>query len=282
MIIENDGGDKGSAAGYGLEEYFVQEDDDSYSSGGKRKRGKKGRRKKNKKGSKKIYKKMAPVFIGLGGLKLVLYHLFLKKIAFFSFFSFLLSKASFILASLVALKQFFHAPTQHRSSESNKLEVVHIPIRKFRNNKDNKDKDSYYDESKFIPITFAPETVFDTTPFYNNFPYNENNPETFASSEENANGNFDGKFNDQFGEDWNGKFEDFKFDDWDGKFGDTLKTKQGNKLNGKFQQDFKDFTDEDGGKFKDIYNEHFDDNVDRSDGNVEKNFYKNHVQSPFV
>lgn len=140
---------------------------------------------------KKTFKKMAPIMFGLGGMKLLLYHLVMKKMAFFTFLSFVLSKISFILASLVALKQFFHTPTQHRASDSSKLEVVHIPIRKLRQNKQ-KEKDSYYDESQFIPVTFQPET----TPFYYDFPYAKHRPETFTSSEEDFDSNLDGKFNE--------------------------------------------------------------------------------------
>lgn len=174
---------------------------------------------------------MTPIFIGLGAMKLLMYHLILKKMAFVTFISFLLSKISFVLASLVALKQFFHSPSQHRSVENNKLEVVHIPVRKLRNHK-HKEKDAYYDESQFIPVTFEPETVFDTTPFYQDFPYRERNPETFTHSEEDFNGNFDDNVNE-------------------------------------------------------IYNEHFRDKQlssfdDRSDTHDEKNYYKNHVHSPFV
>lgn len=151
--------------------------------------------------------------------------------ALFSFISFILSKVSFILASLVALKQFFHTPSHHRSAESNKLEVVHIPIRKF-NSKKHKDKDWIDDEeSQFIPVTFSPDTVYDTTPFppfYYNIPQSENEPITFDSDEE----TFDEKFSEN-----------------------------------------------------EIYNEHFKDSpplFDRNDQYTEKNFYKNHVHSPFA
>lgn len=222
-IVEN-GGKPGSIGGFTVQEYY---EDDSYQRG---KRGK-GKKKGHKK-VKKAFKKMTPILFGLGGMKLLFYHLALKKMAFFTFLSFLLSKISFILASLVALKQFFHAPTQHRAADSNKLEVVHIPIRKLRHNK-HKEKDAYYDESQFIPVTFQPET----TPFFYDFPYGEIHPETFTSSEEDfedsQNGNFNGNLN-----------------------------------------------------VNEIYNEHFSDklsgSLDRSDTQNEKNYYKNHVHSPFV
>lgn len=181
---------------------------------------------------------MGPVLAVLAGLKLLAYHLLMKKMALVTFFSFLLSKISFILASLVALKQFFQSPTHHRSqTDSNKLEVVHIPINHHREHK-YKEKDAYYDESQFVPVTSQPETVYDTTPFYNNFPYRGNAPETFTSSEEDFNGNFDGKFDDNLNE---------------------LYNKHYNKNN---------FADDS-----------FD---DRKDAVNEKNFYKNHVHSPFV
>jgi hypothetical protein len=163
----------------------------------------------------------------------------MKKMALFSFFSFILSKVSFILASLVALKQFFHTPTHHRSADSNKLEVVHIPI---HHRKKQKEKDWIYDEeSQFIPVTYSPDAFFDTTtpypPYYYNFPQNDNKPETVESDEENIDGNFDGKFIGKYSE-------------------------------------------------NDIYNEHFKDSLpssfDRADDYTEKNYYKNHVHSPFV
>lgn len=180
-IVGNEGQHPGSIGGFGIEEYF---ENDSYESG------KKGRGKKKNKKNKKM-KKFRPILFGLAGMKMLLYHLILKKMAFFTFLSFLLSKISFILASLVALKQFFHTPTQHRSHEGNKLEVVHIPIRKLRQNK-HQEKDSYYDESQFIPVTFPPET----TPFFFDFPYSENNPETFTSSEEDFDSHLNGRFSD--------------------------------------------------------------------------------------
>lgn len=133
---------------------------------------------------------------------MLMYHLLLKKMAIFSFLSFILSKISFVLASLVALKQFFHTPTHHRSADNNKLEVVHIPIRKF--NKKKKESDWIYDEeSQFIPVTYSPDAVFNTTPyppFYYNIPQDDNEPETFESDDENVEGNFDGKFNGKFSE----------------------------------------------------------------------------------
>lgn len=107
----------------------------------------------------------------------------------------------------------------HRSSDSNKLEVVHIPIRKA--NKKPKDSDWEFDESQLIPVTFSPD--LETTPlpsFYYKYPNDETEPISFESDDENE------------------------------KFSDN-----------------------------DIYNEHF---KNRNDEYTEKNFYKNHVHSPFI
>lgn len=103
-----------------------------YVSGGKKK-GKKGKRKggkKGQKGYKKYMKKMTPIALCILALKMLLQHFFLKKIALLSTLSFLLSKTSFILSSLLALKQMFHSGHQEKSDSGSKLEVVHIPIRK--------------------------------------------------------------------------------------------------------------------------------------------------------
>jgi hypothetical protein len=156
-----------------------------------------------------------------------MYHLLLKKMALFSFLSFVLSKISFILASLVALKQFFHTPSMHRSADSNKLEVVHIPIRKKQ-----KDKEWIDDEeSQLIPVTFSPSETTPFPPFFYKHPYSDNEPISFDSEDE----NYEGYNSDKLSE-------------------------------------------------NDIYNEHFKDSLqfDRNDEYTEKNFYKNHVHSPFI
>lgn len=147
----------------------------------KKKGGRKKGRKKNKVG-KIHYKKLQPYIYAVIGMKLLLYKLLLKKFAFFSVASFILSKISFILASLVALKQFFQQPSHHRSADNNKLEVVHIPIRK------EKTSHKYYpesewEESRFVPITFAPDQIYDTTPYYH-YNKNSNNQQDFNESPE--------------------------------------------------------------------------------------------------
>lgn len=247
----------------------------------KRGKGKKGKRKK--KGSKKIYKKMQPFIIGLGGLKLVLYHLFLKKMALTTALSFILSKVSFVLATLVALKQFFHAPVHHRSSDSSKLEVVHIPIKKYHGHHSDKD----YDESQFIPVTFSPDTEFNTTPFYYDFPYSEHNPGTFFSSDEELKGTFDGKFNEDFGQfsstNFDGKFDDSKFkqnfDDekfkqnFDGKFAGNFDTKFSENFDEKFGENHDaKFSNNFDGKFGQIHGEVFDEKLTPLDGKFGDSF----------
>lgn len=216
-------------------------------------RGKKGKGKRKKlKGSKKIFKKMQPILIGLGGLKLVLYHLFLKKMALATAISFVLSKVSFVLATLVALKQFFHTPTHHRSGDSSKLEVVHIPIKKFNGHYNDKD----YDESQFIPVTFPPDIEY-TTPFYQDFPYGDNQPGTFFSSDEDFKGSFDGKFNEEFGKFGTSFDEKFK-SNFDGKFRDNFDGKFSGKFSDNFDGKISDTFDvkvNHGGKFGKVFDE---------------------------
>lgn len=147
---------------------------------------------------------------GMGGLKLILDHFLLKKLAFFSFFSFILSKISFILATLVALKQFFHNSGGHSRAENNKLEVIHIPIKKFVKKHPSED----WDESKIIPITFSsnshrPSSSSTTEMPYFTFPSHD----PYISSEEN--------FNDEFVPKVNGAGE-FNFDSTGTAFGDEF------------------------------------------------------------
>jgi hypothetical protein len=165
----------------------VQEFDDQGGKKGKRK-GKKNKRKKNKKG---ILKKMKPFAYGVGGLKLLFDHFLLKKLFALSVFNFFLSKVSFILATLVALKQFFHNPGGHSRAESSKLELLAIPVKKHKS----KYKEShFFDESKVVPITYPSDMELlntpETTPAYFTYPSHNNG---FISSEEEA---FNDLFND--------------------------------------------------------------------------------------
>lgn len=191
VIIEKDG-DKGIGS-LGLSDYFIELEDENVS-GGKRKHGKRKQRKKSK-GKKKL-KKFMPIFLGLGGLKLLMYHFFIKKMAFFSFLSFILSKISFVLATLVALKHFFHTPQHQERTEKNKIEVVHIPFSKFRQGDRDIENDNYYEESQFIPVTFEAEpNVESTTSFNIDLPYNGRYREnSFISSEERYNENSQNQF----------------------------------------------------------------------------------------
>lgn len=118
--------------------------------------------------------------LGVAALKMILDHFLLKKLAFFSFFTFMLSKISFILATLVALKQFFHNSGGHSRAESNKLEVIHIPIKKFKNNHPSEE----WDESKIVPMTFSGNShgsPSSTASPYFTYPSHD----SFISSEEN-------------------------------------------------------------------------------------------------
>lgn len=139
-------------------------------------------RRKGKKKSKKFYKKMLPAFLAFGAMKLMLFHFLIKKALFISFGAFALSTISFVLASLVAAKQFFSTPTQHKNTDSHQVEIVQIPIRKHR---DNKPFETDYDESKLIPVTFEPETSVETK--VSDLPYKKPT-ETFISSEEDFKG----------------------------------------------------------------------------------------------
>ncbi|KAG5671889.1 hypothetical protein PVAND_002058 [Polypedilum vanderplanki] len=159
--------------------YEYIEVDDFEDQGGKRRR-RRGKKNKRKKGKKGFIKKMKPFAYGVGGLKLLFDHFLLKKLFFLSVFNFFLSKVSFILATLVALKQFFHNPSGHSRAESHKVEVLAIPVKKHKS----KFKEShFFDESKIVPITFQSELETpETTPAYFTYPSHGG----FISSEEEA------------------------------------------------------------------------------------------------
>lgn len=154
-----------------------EDDDDNYSN----KKGRKGKKRKKNKGSKKIYKHIRPIMYGVAGLKLIMDHFLLKKLAFFSFFSFMLSKIAFILSTLVALKQFFHNSGGHSRAESNKLEVIHIPIKKFTKKSP---YDADWDESKIIPITYSSDSLKSDKPTTSSPYFTYPSHESFISSEE--------------------------------------------------------------------------------------------------
>uniref|UniRef100_A0A182LSW4 Uncharacterized protein n=1 Tax=Anopheles culicifacies TaxID=139723 RepID=A0A182LSW4_9DIPT len=113
-------------------------DDGSYSISieeGGHKKGKKGKkdkkhRKHKRKGWKKHMKKAVPIGMGILALKAILLHFILKKLMLATALSLLLSKKSLLVSSLIALKLLLQQPHSNDKSESSKLEVVHIPIRK--------------------------------------------------------------------------------------------------------------------------------------------------------
>lgn len=96
----------------------------------KRRKDKKGRKKKKGEKKKKYMKHMTPIALCVLALKMLFQHFLIKKLAAMSALSFLLSKSSFVLSALLALKQLFNTGHQDKSDNPGKLEVVHIPIRK--------------------------------------------------------------------------------------------------------------------------------------------------------
>ncbi|KAL9694187.1 hypothetical protein quinque_013472 [Culex quinquefasciatus] len=126
-IVVTDGG----GGGHGGGSYHVYSEE----SGEGGKKGKKGRKKRNKrkkhrKGWKKHMKKAVPIGLGILALKALLLHFVLKKLVLATGLSLLLSKKSLLVSALIALKLMFQHPHSSDKSESSKLEVVHIPIRK--------------------------------------------------------------------------------------------------------------------------------------------------------
>jgi hypothetical protein len=169
-------------------EYYIEVDDDDDHGHKKKKRKGKGKKNKKNKGSKKIYKHAKSAMYGVIAMKMLFDHFILKKLAFITFFTFLLSKISFILASLVALKQFFHTPNGHQRAESHKVEIIQIPIKKFKPPQ----KEYDFDESKFVPVTFPPELMKQPTRLpYFTYATNQND---FISSEEGFDNHFRTKF----------------------------------------------------------------------------------------
>ena len=165
VAISTGGGGGGGSVhfpSYVYEGYDEDDDDDDSGGGGggkgKRKRKNKRQKRKNKrKGNKKWVKHIMPAGIGIMALKCLLLHFIIKKLALATAFSLLLGKASFVLSSVIALKQLFAHHTG--KSESSKLEVVHIPIKHNihkKNHETSPPNESYHDNSgKFIPLTYA-------------------------------------------------------------------------------------------------------------------------------
>lgn len=122
-IDENDGHLESES--HEIIEYISSKGKKGSKKGGKRKGYKKG-----SKGYKKYMKKITPIALCALALKIIIQHFLIKKIALLSVFSYLLSKTSFILSSLLAIKQIFHSGHHEKSDSGSKLEVVHIPIRK--------------------------------------------------------------------------------------------------------------------------------------------------------
>ncbi|XP_050069870.1 uncharacterized protein LOC126557984 [Anopheles maculipalpis] len=119
----------GGGGGHDDGSYSISIEDGGNKKGKKGKKGKKHRKHKRK-GWKKHMKKAVPIGMGILALKALLLHFILKKLVLATALSLLLSKKSLLVSSLIALKLLLQQPHSNDKSESSKLEVVHIPIRK--------------------------------------------------------------------------------------------------------------------------------------------------------
>lgn len=88
-----------------------------------------------------------------------------------------------LFLALIALKHFFGQQQNHQRAEGTKLEVVHIPIRKYEKKK-SKEGDSYYEESKFIPVTHYPDRFTENTTPVNFIDYSNNDQPIYESNED--------------------------------------------------------------------------------------------------
>jgi hypothetical protein len=138
---------------------LVVSSDFDYGEKGGRKKGHKHRDKKKKK------KHMSHMAIGIIGLKMLYYHFLMKKMATLSLISVILSKISFLVSTLVAIKQLFQP--HHEKQEHSKLEVVHIPVQKYNHhdNYDYKRRQNEHRLPKYIPLlkNNFPADIFPTT-----------------------------------------------------------------------------------------------------------------------
>ncbi|XP_049278089.1 uncharacterized protein LOC125761208 isoform X2 [Anopheles funestus] len=119
----------GGGGGHDDGSYSISIEEGGHKKGKKGKKGKKHRKHKRK-GWKKHMKKAVPIGMGILALKALLLHFILKKLVMATALSLLLSKKSLLVSSLIALKLLLQQPHSNDKSESSKLEVVHIPIRK--------------------------------------------------------------------------------------------------------------------------------------------------------
>nr|XP_040228712.2 uncharacterized protein LOC120953097 isoform X2 [Anopheles coluzzii] len=122
----------GGGGGHDDGSYSISIEEGGNKKGKKGKKSKKGKkhRKQKRKGWKKHMKKAVPIGMGILALKALLLHFVLKKLVMATALSLLLSKKSLLVSSLIALKLLLQQPHSSDKSESSKLEVVHIPIRK--------------------------------------------------------------------------------------------------------------------------------------------------------
>ena len=83
----------------------------------------------------------------------------------------------------MALKHFFGQQQNHQRAEGTKVEVVHIPIRKYEKKK-SKEGDSYYEESKFIPVTHYPDSFIEHTTPVDFIDYSQNDRTSYDYNED--------------------------------------------------------------------------------------------------
>lgn len=131
--------------------------------GGKRKKRGKGRSKRKKNKGQKKWKKIGKkAMYGVGMMKLLLDHFILKKMLFLTIASFILSKTSFLISALLALKHYLsHQQGHSERSENHKLQVVHIPIKSSKHKYSDYFGDESQINSQFVPITTPTATASD-------------------------------------------------------------------------------------------------------------------------
>lgn len=103
-------------------------------------------KKKGKRGLRRI---IYPVLMGLFIAKLIIFPLLLKALTFMSSASFVLSKMSLLSTIMLGFKWFLTQNTQQPQQES-KVEVVHVPLRKYNTQHNDWDRDT--DNKYSIPM----------------------------------------------------------------------------------------------------------------------------------
>lgn len=100
---------------------------------------------------------MAPIMIGIFMTKMIILPLFLKAVTILSSAAFVFSKMS-LLASLILGLKFFLSNQNGNQGES-KVEIVHVPLKKYGGEWDRETA-----ESKFHPVVGEPPFEHDFRP----------------------------------------------------------------------------------------------------------------------